>query len=88
MRLPKLKLGDKIEVIGTDWNTDHTWRKETEILDVIIQPTIHMIGYFIGVQDKSLFWSAVRIQWEEDAPEVKYTHSMPLAAIKKVVKLR
>jgi hypothetical protein len=88
MKIPKLKFGDRIEVIGTDWNTDHSWRQQGKILDSIIQPTIYMIGYFVGIRDNSLFWSAVKISWDDELPEVKYTHSMPLASINEITKLR
>jgi hypothetical protein len=90
MKLPKLKRGDLIEVIGRDWTTFSEWKMEDDIMDWEKFPldVISFVGFYVGVSRGFLFWSNARIIYEKDLqkPECKYSHRMPLVAITKVRK--
>ncbi len=89
-RIPRgLKVGALIEVTGTDWTTDGTWREESKAMGAIGLPTIQQPGYFLGLKDGIFCWAATRIVWAEDytPPDVKYIHYMALAAIQKIRRL-
>ena len=88
-KLPKgLKQGDLIEVIGTDWTTDSKWREYDTAIEITL-PIIKQPGYFIGVKDECLIWSATRIIWQDPdmVDDLKYTHAMLLSAISKIRRL-
>ncbi len=89
-KLPKgLKIGDLIEVIGTDWTTDSSWLHYDTAINVSL-PVIKQPGYFVGVRDGCLIWSALKIIWwdPETEDDVKYTHIMKLSAINKIRRLK